>query len=114
DREQVRALEPSLLPVFKHAVFWPQTASISSPLAVTRAYAAHFSALGGVVLNGDARSLHRNRGQWRIDTNEGALDAEHVVVALGPWAPDLLDPLGIGLPMAIKRGYHRHFSAKGN
>jgi D-amino-acid dehydrogenase len=36
------------------------------------------------------------------------------VVALGPWAPDLLEPLGIKLPMGFKRGYHRHFNAQGN
>ena len=36
------------------------------------------------------------------------------VIALGPWAPDLLDPLGIKLPLAFKRGYHRHFRARGN
>ena len=37
----------------------------------------------------------------------------NVVVALGPWAPDLLDPLGIRLPMKWKRGYHRHFRPRG-
>ena len=59
--------------------------------------------------NGDARSLHRADGHWRVDTDEGPVDAAEVVVALGPWAPDLLDPLGIRLPLAVKRGYHRHF-----
>ena len=48
------ALEPSLMPVFRHAVHWPDAASVSNPLAVTKAYAARFTALGGVVLNGDA------------------------------------------------------------
>ena len=44
----------------------------------------------------------------------GPLDAGDVVVALGPWAPDVLGPLGIKLPLAVKRGYHRHFRARGN
>ena len=35
-------------------------------------------------------------------------------VALGPWAPDVLDPLGLRLPLAVKRGYHRHFRPQGN
>ena len=35
-------------------------------------------------------------------------------MALGPWAPDLLEPLGIKLPLAVKRGYHRHFRPRGN
>jgi D-amino-acid dehydrogenase len=114
DADQVHALEPALSPVFKHAVFWPNAVSINNPLGVTRAYLSRFEALGGIFLHGDARSLHRNGALWRIETDEGSLDAEQVVVALGPWAPDLLEPLDIKLPMAVKRGYHRHFKARGN
>jgi D-lysine oxidase len=107
-------LEPSLNPVFKHAVFWPKAASISNPLAVTQKYAARFTALGGVTVAGDARTLHRNGERWRVETDAGGIDAPQVVVALGPWAPDVLEPMGLKLPMAVKRGYHRHFRAQGN
>ena len=108
------ALEPSLFPVFAHAVFWPQAASVSNPLGVTRAYAARFAALGGVTLIGDARSLHRAGNRWRVETDEGAVDSAECVVALGPWAPDLFKLLDVKLPLAVKRGYHRHFRAQGN
>ena len=114
DVAQTLALEPALAPVFRHAVHWPDIASVSDPLAVTRAYAARFAALGGVLLDGDARSLHRVGGGWRVDTAEGPVDAAMAVVALGPWAPDVLEPLGLALPLAVKRGYHRHFQPKGN
>lgn len=112
--EEARALEPSLNPVFRHAVYWPDAASVSNPSAVTKAYAARFSALGGVVLTGDALTLHRSEGQWRVETDEGPIDAPEVVVALGPWAPDLLKRLSIDLPLAYKRGYHHHFQPRGN
>ncbi|MGB6535090.1 MAG: FAD-dependent oxidoreductase, partial [Xanthobacteraceae bacterium] len=59
DGEAARALEPSLAPVFRHAVHWTGSVSVSNPLALTRAYAARFAALGGITLAGDARSLHR-------------------------------------------------------
>ena len=108
------ALEPSLAPVFRHAVHWTGAVSVSNPLALTRAYAARFAALGGLSFSGDARTLHRNGANWRVDTSAGALDAGNVVVALGPWMKDLLDPLGVKLPLAVKRGYHRHFRARGN
>lgn len=114
DAAGAQTLEPALNPVFKRAVFWPKAASLSNPLAVTRAYAARFAALGGVTVTGDARSLHRNGDRWRVETNEGGVDSSEVVVALGPWAPDLLEPMGLKLPMAVKRGYHRHFRAQGN
>ena len=112
--EEARALEPSLMPVFGHAVHWPEAASVSNPLAVTKAYAAQFVLQGGIMLKGDARSLHRAGERWRVDTDEGPVDANDAVIALGPWAPDVLEPLGIKLPLAVKRGYHRHFRGSGN
>jgi D-amino-acid dehydrogenase len=114
DPAAARALEPSLNPVFRHALNLEGATSISDPLALTRAYAKRFTALGGITLTGDARSLHRAGTRWRLDTAEGPVDAGDVVVALGPWSPDLLAPLGIRLPMAVKRGYHLHFRPQGN
>ncbi len=114
DRDAAHALEPSLKPVFRHAVHWTGAVSVSDPLALTRAYAARFAALGGLSFRGDARTLHRVDPHWRVDTASGPLDAGEVVIALGPWLPDVLDPLGIKLPLAVKRGYHRHFRGEGN
>ena len=114
DPDGARALEPALNPVFRHALLWDGAASIFNPLALTQAYAARFAALGGVTLAGDARSLHRDGARWRVDTAEGPVDAAAAVIALGPWSPDVLTPLGITLPMAVKRGYHLHFRARGN
>ncbi|HYA04415.1 MAG TPA: FAD-binding oxidoreductase, partial [Xanthobacteraceae bacterium] len=87
---------------------------VTDPLALTRAYAARFTALGGLIVTGDARMLHRVNPHWRVDTASGPLDAPDVVVALGPWLPDLFGLLGIKLPFAVKRGYHRHFRPQGN
>ena len=112
--DEARVLEPSLAPVFSHAVHWTDAASVSNPGAVGRAYAERFTKLGGVILKGDATTLHRSGQNWRVDTEEGSVDAKEAVVALGPWAPDLLGPLGIKLPLAFKRGYHRHYRSQGN
>jgi D-amino-acid dehydrogenase len=114
DRDGALALEPALAGVFRRAVHWTAAVSVSNPLALTRAYAARFAALGGVALSGDARTLHRADGLWRVETEAGPLDAGDVLLALGPWASDVLDPLGVRLPLAVKRGYHRHFRPRGN
>jgi len=113
DSREMLELEPALKPAFVRAIHWPGAASLSNPLAVTKAYEAHYEALGGVTLVGDARTLHRNGSGWRVDTAQGALDAQQAVISLGPWAPDVLEPMGIHLPLGIKRGYHRHFRLKG-
>jgi D-amino-acid dehydrogenase len=114
DRDGARALEPALAGVFRHAVHWSGAVSVDDPLALTRAYAARFAALGGLALTGDARTLHRANPYWRVDTASGPLDAGDVVIALGPWTTDVIAPLGIKLPLVVKRGYHRHYHARGN
>src|SRR5262249_56095077 len=106
DPDGARELEPSLAPVFRHAVFWPRAASVTNPLAVTQSYAARFAGLGGVVMRGDARALHRANGHWRLETTEGPLDAAQAVLALGPLAPHVLSPLRITLPPGRQPGYH--------
>ena len=114
DRDGALALEPALRGIFRHAVHWTGAVSVNNPLAVTRAYAARFTALGGLALAGDARSLHRADRAWRVETELGPVDAGDVVIALGPWSLDVLAPLGITPPLAVKRGYHRHFRTNGN
>jgi D-amino-acid dehydrogenase len=100
--------------VVRRAVHWPGVASVTNPLAVTKAYALRFAQFGGWVVAGNARSLQRAGGAWQVESAEGALQAPHVVMALGPFAREVLDPLGIRLPLGIKRGYHRHFRPAGN
>ena len=48
DRDAALALEPALNGVFRHAVHWTGAVSVDNPLALTRAYAARFAALGGL------------------------------------------------------------------
>ncbi len=114
DPDGAREVEPNLAPVFYRAVLWEGVASVIDPLALTQAYAARFQALRGLLIRADGRSLCRSGRHWRIDTDQGPLDASDAVVALGPFAPDVLAPLGIKLPLQVKRGYHRHFRADGN
>jgi D-lysine oxidase len=67
-----------------------------------------------LLIRADARSLRRSGRHWRIDTDRDPLDASEAVVALGPFAADVLAPLNVKLPLMVKRGYHRHFHAESN
>lgn len=109
--DEALAMEPSLRPVFRGAVIWSDPHSVSSPGGVTQAHAAHFAALGGHVRRGDARTLARLGAGWSVTTEEGGVEAPEVVVALGPWAMDVLRPFGLRLPLQVKRGYHMHYHA---
>jgi D-amino-acid dehydrogenase len=112
--DETVAVEPFLGRRFTAATLFPDTISVSSPGGVTKAYASGFRAEGGRFVRGDARSLRQADGAWSVETAEGAFAATDAVVALGPWSPDAIAPLGYRLPLAVKRGYHRHFRAIGN
>jgi D-amino-acid dehydrogenase len=106
-------LEPSLARVHR-AVLWPECDTVSWPGGLVKAYADLFRRLGGRFAFGEARSLTRAAEGWRVATAIGTVEARDVVVALGPWALDVLGPLGLHVPLAPKRGYHLHFGAAGN
>jgi D-amino-acid dehydrogenase len=109
DRQAISALEPSILPVYRVGLLHTQTASVDSPGAVVKAYARMFAGSGGEIRQSDIRAIEPDGDGWRVALADGAISARHVVVALGPWSPDLLRPLGYRVPMAYERGYHREF-----
>lgn len=51
-----------------------------------------------------------NGGALRITTTKGECEAERIVVAAGPWVPQLADSLGITLPVEIERQLSHWFS----
>jgi D-amino-acid dehydrogenase len=109
DRQAMSALEPNILPVYTVGLLHTQTASVDSPGAVVKAYARMLAGAGGEIRQSDIKAIEPDGEGWRVVLADGAITARHVVVALGPWSPDLLQPLGYRVPMAFERGYHREF-----
>lgn len=112
--EQLAALEPDLKEPVHRAVLWPESDTVSSPGGVTRAYADAFIREGGRFLKGDARTLDPAGGGYELETEAGRIRADQAVVALGAWSTDILAPLGYRFPLAVKRGYHRHYAPLGS
>lgn len=108
DAATLNAVEPSLRGAIG-AVHYRDPASISDPLALTRKYLALFERLGGVFVHGDAKSFGPTPSGYAVATANGPVEAHEAVVCLGPWADLVMAPLGYKIPMAVKRGYHRHF-----
>lgn len=105
-------LEPHLQPIFPHALWIKDTCSVDDPGRVVAAYAALFQTRGGALIQREITALERDaQGLWQLRGPDGHTTTAHqVVVALGPWANDLLKPLGVAAPLAFERGYHQHFA----
>ncbi len=115
DRAKLAVMEPHLRDRFVGAVHLTDPVSVADPGAVGRGYADLFAKLGGIFLDGEARSLERTSNGWRVATRtKGWVEAPEAVVALGPWADVITRPLGLRIPLGWKRGYHMHYTTEGN
>ena len=115
-REDLAREEPHIRGDFVGALKWKDPWSVTDPHGLTKAYLQHFQSLGGRFASGDASSLApRSSGHgWQVMTSDGPLEADEVVLALGPWAEDATRKLGYRFPLGVKRGYHMHYAAAGN
>ena len=115
DAADFRKLEPYLQPVFHKAVRWTSSWRVNNPGGLTAAYANRFIKRSGNFIQATVDKLRQlDDGQWRVVTGSGDIVARNVVICAGPWANEMLRPLGYRFPLAMKRGYHRHYKAIGN
>lgn len=112
DGEQLRRREPSLGQGLAGALHWLDPATLADPGALVQGYAALFERRGGMIATGDARTLRQEKRGWSVRTAQGDVAAREVVVALGPWSDLVFRQLGYRFPLAVKRGYHRHYTPR--
>jgi D-amino-acid dehydrogenase len=114
DSKQLSSMEPNLADNLVGGLLFTDPITVSDPGAIGRGYADLFVNRGGRLIEGEARSLTEAPGGWKVATRTGWIEGREVVVALGPWADDVLRAQGVRVPLGWKRGYHMHYRAEGN
>lgn len=114
DPAALAAKEPHLEEGLAGGLHYTDPVAVDDPHALTLAYAALFERLDGRIVRGHAETLQETASGWRVTAEAGPIEAGAAVVALGAWADRVTGPLGYRLPLAVKRGYHMHYRAKGN
>ena len=109
DGDALAVAEPALKRRLAGAVHWTDPWAVSDPGELVQRYARLFTQRGGRIVHGDAMSLQSSGAGWKVQTPDGPLEADHAVVALGPWSDPLVRRLGYDFPLFVKRGYHRHY-----
>ncbi|WP_375598678.1 NAD(P)/FAD-dependent oxidoreductase [Devosia sp. Naph2] len=111
DWPALQKAEPSLTGGLAGAIHWTDPWTVRDPGALVTAYFNLFETLGGTFVRGAATGLNQVAEGWQAEIAGRQLSAKQAVIALGPWAPDVLDRLGYRLPLFVKRGYHMHYGA---
>jgi len=111
DWPALKAAEPDLIGGLVGAIHWTDPWTVRDPGALVSAYFDLFETLGGRFVSGAAEGLVPEADFWSSMVAGRKLTAKQAVIALGPWAPDVLEPLGYRLPLFVKRGYHMHYGA---
>jgi len=105
--------EPALIDAGIGAIHWDEPWSVTSPGDLVTAYADLFLREGGNFLQASVEDIRKSiSGEgWLVKTDQGMVNGEHLVVALGVWAVGALKPLDLRFPMVTKRGYHAHYAS---
>ncbi len=107
NEDELRQLEPALEPIFKHAVFMPDSSTAVNPGRMVARFAEHFVARGGSIVRAEARDVRFVDGTPRtVVTSAGDFDADTFVLAAGAWSRDLSKRLGAPVLLEAERGYH--------
>jgi glycine/D-amino acid oxidase-like deaminating enzyme len=106
-QHELRQMEPSLAPDFKHGVLYPEHAHTVNNFRLVQELAQHFVSRGGRILQEEVRGFEMGpQGPTHIVTAAGKHAVDAVVLAAGAWSKRLTQMLGHKVPLDTERGYH--------
>ncbi len=105
--DEVRELQPVLGPSIVGGVYYPDEAHCDSAVFV-RAVGAAAEAAGARIRTRVEvlRLLHTGARVHGVETTQGRLVADAVVLAAGAWTPKLAEQAGVFVPITGGKGYH--------
>jgi D-amino-acid dehydrogenase len=106
-REEIRQFEPSLRPIFRHAVYYPENAYVVNNFRLVQDLAALFARNGGTILQDRVTGFDLGpNGPRAVKAATQSIACDSVVVAAGAWSKHLTAMLGHKVPLDTERGYH--------
>jgi glycine/D-amino acid oxidase-like deaminating enzyme len=108
DANALRQIYPDISPNVAHGLLVPGNAYTVNPQRLVRTLGTLLVDAGGEIIAERAMKIipHGSAAGYRVITNISNRSAPKIVVATGAWTRELLDPLGIRVPLETERGYH--------
>ena len=106
---ELRDLEPDLRPIFVGGFWLKGNGSVNNPAALLREYANYFVNAGGQFHQQKIQAITEADEGYLVQCDNEVIQTDSVVVAMGPWSREILEPLGYNIPLSFERGYHMSF-----
>jgi D-amino-acid dehydrogenase len=105
--EEIRQFEPSLQPIYKHAVYYPEVAYVLDNFRLVRTLAEDITRNGGRVVVDEIKDFEIGAdGPKAAIGKNGRYELDAVVITAGAWSRTLSAKLGEDVPLETERGYH--------
>ncbi len=105
--DAIRDFEPSLEPIYRHGVYYPENSYITDNFALVRALAERIVAAGGQILRDEIQGFAMGPAGPNLAIGRaGRYPADAIILAAGAWSKPLARQLGHGVPLDTERGYH--------
>lgn len=112
--EEIRQFEPSLAPIFKHAVFFPENAYVTDNYRLVQVLAESLVRNGGTLLKEEVRDFVLGpQGPTHVVTDQARHAVDAVALTGGAWSKALAAKLGHRPLLETERGYHVMFPNAG-
>jgi D-amino-acid dehydrogenase len=102
----LHAMEPTLSAAVQHGFLVPEEYHVR-PETLSRGYATKLSQMGAEIRTGvDVLGGTRSNGKVTgLETSQGHLPADEVLVAAGAWSGQVVEHFGVRLPVQAGKGY---------
>lgn len=112
--DDLRQMFPGISPKVKRGMLIPGNGFTVNPQRLVQTLGELLVQAGGELINERVYKLiPREGGGYIVMTNINWRPASQVVVAAGAWSRQLLDPLGVKIPLETERGYHTMLTSPG-
>ena len=114
DGKEARTIEPALTDRVIRAIRVPKLTHTYNPGQLVKRLAGLVTARGGAVIRSEVRGFDIGAdGVRALETNQGTIPVDGVVIAAGVWSRRLAKMLGTNVPLAAERGYHAMYEGTG-
>jgi D-amino-acid dehydrogenase len=103
---ELRELEPDLSHRYRRAILIHGQGHSANPNRLLGVLTGRMLRQGGQIMRAEVNALRQSATSIVVETSQGSIRMQQVVVAMGAWSANLLHPLGVKIPLETERGYH--------